>query len=178
MGRSFQSLELFEDLTVRENIQAACDSRATAIYFADLVHPGRQVLSAAAVAAVREFDLAGDLDRYPSELANGRRRLVAIVRAIAAQPSILLLDEPAAGLSPRETADLGTLVVRLAREWGLSVLLIEHDVGLVMRICDRIVALDFGRKICEGTPAELANDPVLVAAYLGEPHELEDAVTS
>ena len=107
------------------------------------------------MAAVKEFDLADDLDRLPTELAFGRR-LVAMPRAIAAEPSVLLLDEPAAGLDERETDELGNLIVRLAKEWGIAVLLIEHDVGLVLRVCDRVEALDFGRSIASGTPAQIA----------------------
>ena len=93
---------------------------------------------------VRDFALEDDLDRLPGELAYGRRRLVGIARAVASAPSVLLLDEPAAGLDENETTELGNLVRRLAHDRGMAVLLIEHDVSLVLRICDRIVVLDFG----------------------------------
>ena len=105
------------------------------------------------MSSIREFGLEHDLDRLPGELPYGRRRLVGIARAIASAPSVLLLDEPAAGLDDTETSELGDLVRRLADESGMAVLLIEHDVELVLRVCDRIVVLDFGRKIAEGTPA-------------------------
>jgi sulfate-transporting ATPase len=167
IGRSFQSLELFDDMTVYDNLRTGCEPRDALAYVTDLVHPGKGRLGAAATAAVREFQLVDDLDRFPTELAFGRRRLVAIARAIAAEPSVLLLDEPAAGLDEQETNELGHLIVRLAKEWGLAVLLIEHDVSLVLRVCDRVEALDFGRSIASGTPDEIANDPVVVAAYLG-----------
>jgi sulfate-transporting ATPase len=169
LARSFQSLELFDDMTVRENIQTACDSRSPWLYLSDLVHPGRQELSEIAGAVARELELDEELDRSPDELAYGRRRLVAIARAVATQPSLLLLDEPAAGLSESETRELGDVIVRLAKEWGLGVLLVEHDVGLVMRVSDRVVVLDFGVMIAEGTPGEVQASPAVRAAYLGEP---------
>ena len=169
LGRSFQSLELFEDVTVRDNLLVACDDHDVARYGIDLVHPGRLTLSPVAVAAVREFDLEPDLDALPGELSHGRRRLVAIARAIAASPSVLLLDEPAAGLSGAESEELGRLVRWLAHDVGLAVLLIEHDVGLVMSVCDRVAVLDFGRLIAVGTPADVTADPAVVAAYLGTP---------
>jgi sulfate-transporting ATPase len=167
IARSFQSLELFEDLTVRDNLRTASDRRDPLAYLSDLVWPGDPPLSSTAIAAVREFGLEDDLDRRPSELPYGRRRLVGIARAVATKPSVLLLDEPAAGLDERETAELGDLVRRLAREWGLAVLLVEHDVSLVMSVCDRIVALDFGIVIAGGTPDEIRRNEAVVAAYLG-----------
>ena len=169
IGRSFQSLELFEDMSVRDNLRAASDRRDSFAYLTDLAWPANPPLPGTAVAAIREFGLDTDLERMPSELPYGRRRLVGIARAVATEPSILLLDEPAAGLDDRETRELGELVRRLAKDWGLGILLVEHDVSLVMSICDRIVALDFGRLIAEGTPAEIRGSAAVVAAYLGEP---------
>jgi sulfate-transporting ATPase len=169
LGRSFQSLELFESMTVRENLQTACDRRDRWSYVVDLVWPGRPRLGAHAQAAVRDFDLAADLDRQPDELPYGRRRLVAIARAVAAGPSLLLLDEPAAGLDDSETAELGKLITRLAREWGMGVLVVEHDVELVLSICDRICVLESGRRLATGTPDEIRNNRLVIDAYLGEP---------
>ena len=103
-----------------------------------------------------------------------QRRLLAIARAVATQPSVLLLDEPAAGLGDLETRELATLVRRLADDWGIAVLLVEHDMNFVMSVCDHIVVLDFGAQIAEGTPDEIRHDPLVVAAYLGE-HEDEHA---
>jgi sulfate-transporting ATPase len=175
MGRSFQSLELFESLSVRENLRVASERRDPGAYVSDLVWPQRAPLTAAAVLALREFGLEPDLDRRPEELPYGRRRLVAIARAVAARPSVLLLDEPAAGLDDEESAELGRLIRRLADEWGLAVLLVEHDVGLVMRVSDRVVVLDEGRQLAEGPPEEIRRDRAVIAAYLGEPVDAPDA---
>lgn len=168
VGRSFQSLELFEDMSVRDNLRTAADRSSRLAYLADLVWPRNPPLSPAANAAIREFGLRGELDCLPGELPYGRRRLVAIARAVAANPSVLLLDEPAAGLDDHETAELGTLLRRLASEWNLAILLVEHDVGLVVSVCDRVVALDAGRVIAEGTPPAVRDAPQVVAAYLGD----------
>ena len=123
------------------------------------------------VAAVEELSLAPLLDRRAEDLSYGQRRLVAIARAVASSPSVLLLDEPAAGLDETESAELGRLVRRLADEWGMGVLLIEHDVALVLANADRVVVLDFGHKIAEGAPAEIRTDPAVRKAYLGEETE-------
>ncbi len=168
MTRSFQSLELFDDVTVLDNIRAASDPSGLAPYLRDLVWPVNKPLTQAAVAAIRELELEDDLLRLAEELPYGKRRLAAIARALATRPSILLLDEPAAGLSEAETADLGHLIRRLADEWGVGVLLVEHNISVVMNTCDRVAVLNFGRKIAEGPPAEVRANPEVVAAYLGE----------
>src|SRR5271165_5828415 len=166
--RSFQSLELFEDMTVRENLQAASDPRDLAAYLSNLVRPEKADMPESAVTAVREFGLEADLDARPPELPYGRRRLVAIARAVATDPAILLLDEPAAGLDDAETAELATLIRQLADRRGIGVLLVEHDMNLVMGVCDRIVVLNFGAVLGAGTPAEIRAHPEVIAAYLGQ----------
>ena len=168
LSRSFQSLELFEDSTVLDNLRAASDPRDRLSYVRDLVHPVSPPLPSSVVAAIREFGLEENLLRNVQDLAYGQRRLLAIARAVATQPSVLLLDEPAAGLGDIETAELAHLVRRLADDWGIAVLLVEHDMNFVMSVCDHIVVLDFGRQIAEGSPDEIRRDPAVVAAYLGE----------
>jgi ABC-type branched-subunit amino acid transport system ATPase component/branched-subunit amino acid ABC-type transport system permease component len=169
LARSFQTLELFEDLTVRENILVASDRTRWWGYLQALAHPPRARLSPQGMAAIRTFGLEADLDRHPVELPYGRRRLVGIVRAVAGGASIVLLDEPAAGLDERESAELAGLLRMLVEIWGIGILLVEHDMALVMGASDRIAALDFGRVLRVGTPDEVRNDPNVVAAYLGEP---------
>ena len=169
LRRSFQSLELFEDVSVEENIRAGSDTEASRIsWFTDLFWPGRHPLPATAVAAVREFELEPHLDAMPEELPYGTRRLVGIARTVASGPSLVLLDEPAAGLDENESADLARLIRRLADERNMGVLLVEHDVNMVMTTCDRVVVIDFGRAIASGTPEEVRAHPAVRAAYLGE----------
>jgi ABC-type branched-subunit amino acid transport system ATPase component/ABC-type branched-subunit amino acid transport system permease subunit len=168
LGRSFQSLELFEDSSVLDNLRVASDPRDAMSYARDLVWPVNPNLPSGVISAIKEFGLSEDLDRNVEDLPYGKRRLLAIARAVATQPSVLLLDEPAAGLGDHETAELATMVRRLASDWGMAVLLIEHDMTFVMSVCDEIVVLDFGRKISEGTPEVVRRDPAVIAAYLGE----------
>ena len=168
IARSFQSLELFEDMTVLDNIRTAADAGSARPYLTDLVWPRNPQLTESATAAITELGLTDVLQRKPDELPYATRRMVAIARALAAGPSVILLDEPAAGLDAATTDELEHLIRRLARDWGMSVLLIEHDVGLVMRTCNRIVALNFGEVIAEGTPEEIASSPAVVSSYLGQ----------
>jgi ABC-type branched-subunit amino acid transport system ATPase component/ABC-type branched-subunit amino acid transport system permease subunit len=171
IGRSFQNLELFEDLTVYENIQTACDSRRVRNYFVDALVPRRSVLTVAATEAVLRFGLESDLNRQVRDLPYGRRRLCAIARAVAARPSVLLLDEPAAGLGDLETEELSSLVRTLAKEHGVAVLLIEHDIEMLMSVSDRVVALEFGRQIASGNPDEVRHSEAVSRAYMGDTDE-------
>jgi sulfate-transporting ATPase len=167
MARSWQGLELFLDMSLLENLQTATDTQDTASMLSHTFRPGRSTLTPAALAAIDEFGFRSVLDRTPEEMSYGQRRLLAIARAVAAEPSVLLLDEPVAGLDDEASAEFARLVRKLADEWGLAVLVVEHDMNFVMRLCDRLVVLDFGRQIAAGTPAEVARDPAAIAAYLG-----------
>jgi len=120
------------------------------------------------VRAIVEFQLDDDLHRDVKDLSYGKRRLLAIARAVAMHPSVLLLDEPAAGLSSAESEELAVVVRRLADEWGMAVLVVEHDMNFVMGVCDDVIVLDFGRMIASGPPEQVRNDPAVIAAYLGE----------
>jgi sulfate-transporting ATPase len=165
--RSFQSLELFDDLTVLENIQAASDERDLAGYVTTLFSPGEANLTTAARQAIKDFGLADKLHSAVSDLSYADRRMLAVARSVAGGQSIILLDEPAAGLDDVQTRKLGELIRRLANERGIGFLLVEHNVDLVLRTCDRVYALNFGQLIGEGTPAEIRNNPSVVDAYLG-----------
>jgi ABC-type branched-subunit amino acid transport system ATPase component len=167
LRRSFQSLELFEDVTVRDNISAGADSGTAISWVTDLFWPGHHPLPSTAVAAIQQFELADSLDKLPEELSYGRRRLVSIARAVSSGPSVVMLDEPAAGLDESESRELARLIRSLADERKMGVLLVEHDVGMVMSTCDRIVVIDFGRVIASGTPDEIRTNQAVLEAYLG-----------
>lgn len=168
LRRSFQSLELFEDITVEQNIRAGAERGTRKLsWISDLFWPGHHELPSTAVAAIQGFALEESLDRLPSELHYGQRRLVGIARAVASGPSIIMLDEPAAGLDEVESRELASLIRSLADERNMGVLLVEHDVGLVMSTCDRVVCIDFGRVIADGRPEEVREHPDVVKAYLG-----------
>ena len=167
--RTFQSLELFEDLTVRENLLAAAERPTWWSFIVDLLRPPKT--SAENEARVNDalsvLGLEDIAHRLPMDLSHGQRKLVGVARALAAKPKLLLLDEPAAGLDTTESQLLGQHL-RNFLETGTTIFLIDHDMGLVLNVCDYIYVLDFGKIIAEGTPAEIRKDPAVVTAYLGQ----------
>lgn len=162
-------------MTILENLQVPRDRIDGWDALTELVRPARTVLPAVTIAAIREFGLQPVLHKLPDEVSYGQRRLVAIARAVAAEPSVLLLDEPVAGLSEHESIEFAQLVRRLADVWGMAVLVIEHDLNFVMSICDRITVIDFGRHVCHGTPEQVRSNPAAVAVYLGEETEADSS---
>ncbi|MDH3755209.1 MAG: ABC transporter ATP-binding protein [Acidimicrobiia bacterium] len=169
LSRTFQSLELFEDLTVRDNLLAAAEEPKWYSFLVDIVRPGYNERSYdAQVDWALDILNLGDLaDRLPSDLSHGQRKLVSVSRALAARPKLLLLDEPAAGLDTAESQLLGNHLRDFLAQ-HMSVFLIDHDMGLVLNVCDYIYVLDFGLIIAEGDPEQIRSDPAVVAAYLGE----------
>ena len=177
LSRSFQSLELFEDLTVFDNLRTASDPRDSRSYLIDLVRPKRGRLTSETIAAIDQFELHPHLDKLPTELTFGQRRLVSMARSIASAPSVLLLDEPCAGLDETERAETSAIIREVAKARGMAVLLVEHDVELVRRVCDEVVVLDFGQVIAQGSPDVVLADQRVIDAYLGADFELEDVDT-
>jgi ABC-type branched-subunit amino acid transport system ATPase component/ABC-type branched-subunit amino acid transport system permease subunit len=178
VARSFQSLELFEDATVFENLSVAADPQDLGSYIRDLVHPVNPPFPPEVVRAIIEFKLDQDLHRDVKDLSYGKRRLLSIARAVAMHPSVLLLDEPAAGLSSAESMELAKVVRRLAEDWGMTVLVVEHDMNFVMGVCDQVMVLDFGNLIASGSPESVRSNPAVIAAYLGDAHDETSNTTS
>lgn len=168
LGRTFQNLELFDDLSVRENILTGLDARGPLAYARDLVWPRRGALSDATAAAVTLLGLDDVLETVVADLPQGRRRMVAIARLVAQRPAAVLLDEPAAGLNGSERRVASELFRLLATQSGAAVLLVEHNIDVVAATCDHVVVLDFGRVIAAGSPDEVLRDPAVRAAYLGK----------
>jgi branched-chain amino acid transport system ATP-binding protein len=167
--RTFQSLELFEDLSVRDNLLVAADQPKWYSFLTDIVMPSRgsREFGEQVDVALEALGLTDLADTHPSDLSHGQRKLIGVARALAAKPKLLLLDEPAAGLDTQESGLLGRHL-RSFLDLGVSLFLIDHDMGLVLNVCDYIYVLDFGKVIAHGTPAEVRADPAVIAAYLGE----------
>jgi ABC-type branched-subunit amino acid transport system ATPase component len=166
LGRSWQGVEAFEDMSVQENLQISGGSYTWRDAMEELLGTESTGRNVADLPAVSDFGILPDLDRLPGELSFSQRRLVSTARAAALGPSVLLLDEPAGGLSDGRRKGLAEVLRALAREHGMGLLLVEHDMPFVMGLCDRIIALNLGEKIAEGTPAEVRANEAVRASYL------------
>jgi ABC-type branched-subunit amino acid transport system ATPase component/ABC-type branched-subunit amino acid transport system permease subunit len=172
VARSFQDATLFPALTVVESVQVGLDRRHRSSVLSSMTHmPWARWAEAQSREGARQIierlGLAAWADTLVGELSTGTRRICDLAAQVAAQPAVLLLDEPTAGVAQRDAEAFGPLLRRIRDELGCAVLVIEHDMALLMGICDRIYAMDGGRVICSGTPAEVRNDPVVIASYLG-----------
>jgi len=166
LARTWQSIELFDDLTVRENLQVASYRPSRARTIRETIVPAKEPDSAAVGATLELLGLDAISGVLPGELSQGQRKLVGIARALAAQPRVVCLDEPAAGLDTNESDELGRRLRELV-DGGQAMLLVDHDMGLVLGICDEVVVLEFGKVIARGAPDVVRRDPQVVEAYLG-----------
>jgi branched-chain amino acid transport system ATP-binding protein len=168
MARTFQITEVFPELTVRENLRIAAEVQQGLALRPWIGRAARARVSAAIEAGMDLIGLGDKAERLVGELAHGDQRAVEIAAALALQPRLLLLDEPTAGMGERETYQVAALIRRLHRDAALTIVLIEHDMRVVFNLADRISVLDQGRLLAEGTPQQIADDPAVQAAYLGE----------
>lgn len=172
LARTFQNIRLFKDLTVIENVMVAMhghhgNSLISSLFRTSDHYKTEDAMREKALELLRIFDLEQHQHDKAKNLAYGQQRRLEIVRALATEPKILFLDEPAAGMNPAETAELTQLIAKIRQEFNLTVVLIEHDMALVMEICQHIYVLEYGRLLANGTPEQIRQNPEVVRAYLG-----------
>ena len=174
VARTFQNIRLFSGMTVFENVLTAQHLRRTSNVFTALFHLNRAEDHRMRIKTMDLLETVGlgDLrDEMATALPYGKQRLLEIVRALATGPNILLLDEPAAGMNPQETEELGVFIRKIRKDFGLTIFIIEHHMNLVMDISDRIYVIDFGKWIADGVPEEIQNNEAVINAYLGGDEE-------
>lgn len=172
LARTFQNIRLFKELTVLDNVLIAIRGVKQSSFLANVLrlpkyYQAEKNLTDRAKELLAIFQLEDKLDTLARNLSYGEQRRLEIVRALATEPKILFLDEPAAGMNPQETAELTSLIYRIQKEFKLTIILIEHDMNLVMDVCERIYVLEYGQVIAEGTPEEIKGNPRVIEAYLG-----------
>jgi branched-chain amino acid transport system ATP-binding protein len=177
VGRTFQNLALFRTMTVRDNVLVGTHAHHRVGFLRDVLRLPSAIRSDRAALeradeSIELLGLAAFADKVVADLPFGTQKRVELARALACEPSLLLLDEPACGLNHEELSGLGELILDIRKRLKLTVLLVEHHMGLVMGVCDRIVALNFGKKIADGTPLEVRQHPEVIRAYLGEEQEV------
>ena len=173
LARTFQNIRLFSELTVLDNVKIAYHFHVKYGILESVLRMGRYhkeeaEIEAKAIELLKIFKLDDKKDEIAKNLPYGEQRRLEIARALAAQPKLLLLDEPAAGMNPQETQELMKMIQWIKKEFDLTILLIEHDMSLVMNVCERIYVLEYGSMIAQGVPEEIKNNPRDIEAYLGE----------
>ena len=173
MARTFQNIRLFSELSVIDNVKIAYNMHVTYNLADAIVRDGKylseeEFITQKALDLLKIFHLEQEAHEVAKNLPYGKQRRLEIARALATEPKLLLLDEPAAGMNPQETKELMEMIRWIRKEFNLSILLIEHDMGLVMGVCERIYVLEYGMKIAEGTPNEIKHNARVIEAYLGE----------
>ena len=173
MARTFQNIRLFSELSVIDNVKIAYNMHVTYNLADAIVRDGKylseeEFITQKALDLLKIFHLEEEAHEVAKNLPYGKQRRLEIARALATEPKLLLLDEPAAGMNPQETKELMEMIRWIRKEFNLSILLIEHDMGLVLGVCERIYVLEYGMKIAEGTPDEIKQNARVIEAYLGE----------